>query len=99
MAPMPDRTRVVAPGPRAGTVRTQDQEILTIPSGWTLLPPGDPGVTRRVKKAGPSWTVQEKRGRKTFSLGVWAPTDTIEQMQKDMELERQKPSYAKKLES
>ena len=96
---MPDRTRVVAPGPRAGTVRTLDQEILTIPSGWALLPPGDAGVTRRVKKAGPSWTVQEKRGRKTFSLGVWAPADTIEKMRSDMEHERQKPSYARKLES
>jgi hypothetical protein len=96
---MPDRTRSVAPGPRAGTVLTPDRQVLTIPSGWTLLPPGDAGVTRRVKKAGPSWTVQEKRGRKTFSLGVWAPAETVAEMQRAMELERQDPSYARKLES
>ncbi len=99
IAGMPERSRIVTPGPRAGTVRTLEQEVLTIPSGWALLAPGDAGVTRRVKKAGPTWTVQEKRGRKTFSLGLWAPAETIEQMRKEMELERQKPSYARKLEA
>ena len=32
------------------------------------MPPGDAGLTRRVKAAGPSWTVIEKRGRKTVFL-------------------------------
>jgi hypothetical protein len=96
---MPDRTRIVAPGPRAGTVRTQDQQILTIPSGWALLPPGDAAATGRVKKAGPSWTVQEKRGRKTFSLGVWASAETLTAVKNALEEERKDPAYARKLES
>ena len=72
--------------------------MLSIPAGWALLPPGDPGLTGRVKKAGPSWTVQEKRGRKLFSRGVWAPAGTIEAIRAALELERQDPSYARKLE-
>ena len=68
---MPNQTRVVSPGPRPETVLTATKEILAPPADWSLLLPGDPGLTRRVKAAGPSWTVQEKRGRKTFSQGVW----------------------------
>ena len=34
------------------------------PLNWVCLPPGDAGLTRRVKAAGPSWAVVEKRGRK-----------------------------------
>ena len=30
-------------------------------------------LTRRVKAAGEHWVVQEKKGRKIFSKGVWAP--------------------------
>jgi len=70
-----------------------------VPAGWALLPPGDPGVTGRVKKAGPSWTVQEKRGRKLFSRGVWAPAATIESIRAALVIERQDPSYARKLEA
>ena len=70
-----------------------------MPAGWALLPPGDPGLTGRVKKAGPSWTVQEKRGRKLFSRGVWAPASTIESIRAALAIERQDPSYARKLEA
>ena len=96
---MPDRTRIVAPGPRPETVRTEHGEILSAPASWTLLPPGDPGLTGRVKKAGPSWTVQEKRGRKLFSRGVWAPAATIEAIRAALAVEREDPSYARKLEA
>ncbi len=70
---MPDQTRIVAPGPSDRTVRTADGKILHAPADWELLPPGDATLTRRVKAAGPTWTVQVKKGRKTFSRGVWAP--------------------------
>jgi hypothetical protein len=90
---------VVAPGPRPGTVRTEHGEILSVPQGWALLPPGDPGLTGRVKKAGPSWTVQEKRGRKLFSRGVWAPAESIERIRAELAIERSDPSYARKLEA
>ncbi|MCY2947939.1 MAG: DUF2293 domain-containing protein, partial [Planctomycetota bacterium] len=74
------QTETHAPGPRKGTVRTSDGTIKQVPEGWTLLPPGDATLTRRVKAAGPSWVVQEKKGRRTFSQGVWAPAATIEQL-------------------
>lgn len=96
---MPDKARIVAPGPRTGTVQTERGEILVVPAGWVLLPPGDPGLTGRVKKAGPSWTVQEKRGRKLFSRGVWAPAPTIESIRAALIIEREDPAYARKLET
>jgi hypothetical protein len=96
---VPDRTRIVAPGPRPETVRTEHGEILSVPASWALLPPGDPGLTGRVKKAGPSWTVQEKRGRKLFSRGVWAPAVTIDSIRAALAVEREDPSYARKLEA
>lgn len=60
------------------------------------MPPGDATLTRRVKEAGPTWTVQEKRGRKIFSRGVWAPSATIKQMRAELAAERSTPEYAKK---
>ena len=74
---MPTETRTVAPGPTDRSVVTADGQTLQVPVGWELLPPGDAGVTRRVKSRGPSWTVKEKKGRRTFSRGVWAPQDRI----------------------
>jgi hypothetical protein len=96
LAPMPDRAREVQKGPRAGTVKAGEQ-VLSIPAGWVLLPPGDPGLTRRVKKAGPCWTMSEKRGRKVFSLGVYAPAERIEGIRKELLVEREDPSYERKL--
>jgi hypothetical protein len=96
---VPDRTRIVAPGPRPGTIKTDGGEVLSAPEGWILLPPGDPALTGRVKKAGPSWTVQEKRGRKLFSRGVWAPAETIIAIREALRVERDDPAYARKLES
>lgn len=93
-----EQTRVVAPGPRPNTVVDDRGELLAVPSGWRLLPPGDPALTGRVKKAGASWTVQEKRGRKLFSRGVWAPADVIERIRADLAREREDPAYARKLE-
>ena len=93
---MPLQTRTVSPGPAERTVRTAAGEVLQAPADWVLLPPGDPGLTRRVKAAGPTWTVQEKRGRKTFSRGVWAPAATVEAIRAEVEVERATPQYARK---
>ena len=93
---MPKLTRVVSPGPRPETVLTSTGEILAPPANWSLLLPGDPGLTRRVKSAGPSWTVQEKRGRKTFSQGVWAPQANIAAAMKQLADERSTEAYAKR---
>ena len=89
-------TRVVAPGPDETTVRTADGKLLKVPQGWELLPPGDAGLTRRVKAAGPTWTVQEKKGRRTFSKGIWAPKESIVAIRVDLEHERSTESYAKR---
>jgi hypothetical protein len=93
---MPIQTRFVAPGPRSDTVVTADGQILTPPADWSLLLPGDPGLTRRVKAAGPTWTVQEKRGRKIFSRGVWAPRAHIDAAMKQLIEERSTVAYAKR---
>jgi hypothetical protein len=93
---MPSQTKVVSPGPDARSVRTDSGQVLTAPADWALLPPGDPALTRRTKEAGPSWTVQEKVGRRTFSRGVWAPAATIESIRQQLEIERSHPAYAKR---
>jgi hypothetical protein len=87
------------PGPTANTVRAADGRVLTSPEGWVLLPPGDAALTRRVKEAGEHWVVQEKRGWKVFSRGVWAPAATIERVRAELEAERATEGYAKKKEA
>ena len=73
------------PGPTPNTVRAADGTVLTTPEGWALLPPGDAGLTRRVKAAGDHWVVQEKVGRRLFSRGVWASSETIERIRAELE--------------
>ena len=84
------------PGPTPNTVRTASGQVLTVPEKWILLPPGDAALTRRVKAAGDHWVVQEKKGRKVFSRGAWAPAATIERIQKELAAERSTESYSKK---
>ena len=85
-----------SPGPTPDSVKANDGSIHTVPTGWILLPPGDAGLTRRVKAAGEFWSVQEKKGRRTFSKGIWAPAETITRIRADLEAERATPAYAKK---
>jgi hypothetical protein len=86
------------PGPAPNTVRAADGTLLTAPEGWVLLPPGDAGLTRRVKAAGEHWVVQEKVGRKMFSRGVWAASVTIDRIRAELEAERATEGYAKRKE-
>src|SRR5882672_5001054 len=94
---MPDQT--FTPGPTPNTVRSADGKVLTAPEGWILLPPGDAALTRRVKAAGDHWVVQEKRGRKVFSRGVWASAVAIKHIRADLEAERSTESFARKMEA
>ncbi len=87
------------PGPTPNTVRAADGRVLTSPEGWILLPPGDAALTRRVKADGNHWIVQEKKGRKIFLRGVWAPAATIERIRADLEAERATVGYAKRKEA
>jgi len=85
-----------APGPTPNTVCAADGRVLTAPASWVLLSPGDAALTRRVKAAGEHWVVQEKKGRKTFSRGVWAPASTIERIRADLKVERTTEGFARK---
>jgi hypothetical protein len=85
-----------SPGPQPNTVRAANGEVLSVPADWKLLEPGDAALTRRVKTAGEHWVVQEKKGRRTFSKGVWAPAATIEQIRADLEAERSTDAYAER---
>jgi hypothetical protein len=87
------------PGPAPNTVRAVDGTILTAPEGWVLLPPGDAALTRRVKEAGDHWVVQEKKGRKVFSRGVWASAATIDHIRAELQAERSTEGYAKRKEA
>src|SRR5438067_8911588 len=92
-------TPAYAPGPTPNTVRAADGRVLAAPDGWALLPPGDAALTRRVKEAGDHWVVQEKKGRKTFSRGVWAPAATIDRIRAELDADRATESYAKRKEA
>jgi hypothetical protein len=85
-----------SPGPTAVTVRAADGKVLTAPDSWVLLPPGDAALTRRVKAAGDHWVVQEKKGRRIFSRGVWAPATTIKRIEAELKAERSTESFAKR---
>lgn len=87
------------PGPSPNTVRAADGNILRVPEGWILLPPGDAALTRRVKAAGDHWIVQEKKGRKVFSRGIWAPAATIDRIRAELEAERATDGHAKRKEA
>ena len=52
-----------------------------------------------MKAAGDHWVVAEKKGRKVFSRGVWAPAATIERIRADLEAERSTEGFAKKKEA
>ncbi len=84
---------------KPGYVTTDDGTERKIPKGWALLEPGDAALSRRIKKDGPTWTVKEKKGRKLFSRGIWAPADRIEALRAELEVERKDPSYQKKLDT
>jgi hypothetical protein len=96
---MKSSNRTFTPGPTPNTVRASDGQILTAPEGWARLPPGDAALTRRVKEAGDHWVVQEKKGRKIFSRGVWAPAATIDRIRADLEAERSTGGYARRREA
>lgn len=95
----PGSSNVFSPGPTAGTVRAADGSLLAAPTGWELLPPGDAALTRRVKAAGEHWVVREKRGRKLFSRGVWAPAVVVDRIRGELAVERATEDYAKRKQS
>lgn len=92
---MQNDKRNVSPGPN-GTVIGEYGERLKPPAGWSFLPAGDAGITRKVTAKGAYWRVQVKKGRRITSKGVWAPTATIIQAKDDVTAVRSTESYEKK---
>ena len=92
----PVGSMIVSPGTGPRSVVTADGHIVSLPEGWDLVPPGDAALTGRVKAAGPAWTVQEKKGRRTFSRGIWAPSETIAAVRSALAAERATPAYERK---
>jgi hypothetical protein len=97
---MSPQAREVRPGPGSRNVLLNEYGIVeAVPHGWTLLPPGDAALSRRIKQDGPTLTVIETKGRKRFSRGIWAPAERIEALRAVLIAERQEPSYQKQLDA
>jgi len=96
---MPTETREVRPAPLPRHVLTSAGALLAVPEHWSLLPPGDPALSRRIKRDGPSWTMIELRGGKRFSHGIWAPAARLEALRAELLTERENPAYQKKIEA
>jgi hypothetical protein len=96
---MPFKSREVRPGPGPRQILNEYGSVETVPAHWGLLPPGDAALSRRIKQDGPSVTVIELKGRKRFSRGIWAPSDRIEALREVLRVEREDPSYQRKLDA
>ncbi|WP_299580479.1 DUF2293 domain-containing protein [uncultured Sunxiuqinia sp.] len=92
---MTNNIKIVAPG-KNGQLIGEKGELVTPPAGWSFLPAGDAGVTRKVTAQGNYWRVQYKKGRKTISKGVWAPADTIAIAKQQVAAVRSTEGYQKK---
>ena len=90
---MPDAL-ILSPTDDPRVFRSPDGDLMSPPREWSCLPPGDAGLTRRVKAATTTWTVQEKVGRRMFSRGVWADGAVVERIRQDLEAERARLSKA-----
>lgn len=70
---------------------------LEAPKGWSFLPAGDAGITRKVKAKGDSWKVEFRKGRRTMSKGIWAPSNNIKAAKQEVEDVRSTDTYARKM--
>ncbi len=94
---MPDKIRTLQQLPD-NTFIDEEGKAHTPPLNWIFLPAGDAGVTRKVTASGVYWRIQKKKGRKVFSLGVWAPSEKIENAIRLTEQQRNDTGYQKKLD-
>ena len=92
-------SREVRPCAKPRHVINEHCVVEPVPAHWDLLPPGDAALSRRIKQDGPSLTVNELKGRKRFSRGIWAPAARIAALRAEREIERRDPSYQKKLDA
>lgn len=88
---------IITIGPQS-TLINQYGEKVTPPNGWEFLPAGDAGLTRKVSSQCSYWRVQQKRGRRTFSKGIWAPSEIIREAKKEISDIRKTDEYKNKME-
>ena len=93
---MPHKNRIVRPGKTERSVQIDTGEQLTVPKGWSLLPPGDGPLTKIVKAKGPVWLVQVKFKNRFISKGIWASEEHIAAGKEELQAKRSAPGYAKK---
>lgn len=86
---------IVKPG-NNGSLIGEKGESLVPPESWAFLPAGDAGITRKVTSGGQFWRVEVKKGRRTISLGIWAPAKTITGAQEEVKSVRLTEDYKKK---
>ena len=96
---MPPLAREVRPAPVARHILNEHGILEAVPADWTLLPPGDAALSRRIKQDGPTLSVIELKGRKRFSRGIWAPAARIEALRAALVVEREDPSYQRKIDA
>lgn len=87
--------RIVKPGAE-GKLIGEKGETLTPPAGWSYLPAGDAGITRKVTSKGMYWRVEIKKGRRTMALGIWAPKATVDTAIEEVQQMRLTDQYKKK---
>lgn len=93
---MTDEPLIVSPGFDDRTARMPDGVTRPVPDGWVLVPPGDAVLTRRLKSTGPCWLVQQQKGRRTLSRGLFADGARVTAIRQDLEVERSNPAHEKK---
>lgn len=91
--------RIVRQGKTADIIYSESGERLVIPEKWSFLKAGDAAVTRSIKGKGTTWVVQERRGRRVISKGIWADSRHIRESKAEVAAKRVTPEYAKRRRS
>ncbi|NRB40618.1 MAG: DUF2293 domain-containing protein [Pseudomonadales bacterium] len=94
---MPTETRTFLITKSDRSLKDKTGKVFTVPADWENLPAGDASITRKLKSLGATWTVQEKKGRKSFSHGVWAAKENINEAKALVKAQRADPKHQKKL--
>ncbi len=66
------------------------------PEEWEFVPSGDPGLTRRLKAAGPCWIQVHKRRNRIEAVGLWTASESVKRIRAELETERADPAYQRK---
>lgn len=82
-----------------GTLKNEFGEPMRIPHGWKFLAAGDAGITRKVKAKQQYIKVEYKKGRRTYSKGIWAPAEIIIAATNIVTETRSTDAYKRKMES